>query len=51
MPRNSMTKDDMKCRVLKLKHMLFEECKSESEKNLTHEYLNRVLDIIDEYRY
>lgn len=50
MPRNSMTKDEMKCRVLKLKDMLFKECKTESEKNLAHEYLNRVLDIIDEYR-
>jgi hypothetical protein len=30
--------------------MLFEENKPESEKNLAHEYLNRVLDIIEEYR-
>jgi len=51
MPRNSMTKDEIKCRVLKLKHMLFEEKRSESEKNLAHDYLNRVLDIIEEYRY
>ena len=51
MPRNSMTRDEMKYRVLKLKDMLFKECKSESEKNLAHEYLNRVIDIIDEYRY
>ena len=51
MPRNSMTKDEVKCRVLKLKHMLFEEKRSESEKNLAHDYLNRVLDIIEEYRY
>lgn len=51
MPKNTMTKDEMKCRVLKLKHMLFEERRSESEKNLAHEYLNRVLDIIEEYRY
>ena len=50
MPRNSMTKDDMKHRVLKLKDMLFKECKTESEKNLAHDYLNRVLDIIEEYR-
>jgi hypothetical protein len=50
MPKNTMTKDEMKCRVLKLKDMLFKECKTESEKNLAHEYLNRVLDIIDEYR-
>ncbi len=51
MPKNTMTKDEMKCRVLKLKHMLFEERRSESEKNLAHDYLNRVLDIIEEYRY
>jgi hypothetical protein len=50
MPKNTMTKDEMKCRVLKLKYMLFKECKTESEKNLAHEYLNRVLNIIDEYR-
>ena len=49
MPRNSMTKDEMKYRVRKLKDMLFKECKPESEKNLAHEYLNRVLDIIEEY--
>ena len=50
MPKNTMTKDEMKCRVLKLKDMLFKECKTESEKNLAHDYLNRVLDIIEEYR-
>lgn len=51
MSRNPMVKDEIKCRVLKLKDMLFKECKPEHEKNLTHEYLNKVLDIIDEYRY
>jgi hypothetical protein len=50
MPRNSMTKDDMKHRVLKLKDMLFKECKPDHEKNLAHDYLNKVLDIIEEYR-
>lgn len=50
MSKNSLTKMEMKYRVLKLKDMLFKECKSESEKNLAHEYLNRVLDIIEEYR-
>jgi len=50
MPRNMLTKIVMKHRVLKLKDMLFKECKSESEKNLAHDYLNRVLDIIEEYR-
>jgi hypothetical protein len=45
-----MTRDEMKYRVLKLKDMLFKECKPDHEKNLAHDYLNKVLDIIEEYR-
>lgn len=50
MSKNNLTKMEMKCRILKLKDMLFKEHKPEYEKNLAHEYLNRVLDIIEEYR-
>lgn len=50
MPKNSISKDEIKTRVLKLKTQLFCEHKSEQEKYLAHKYLNQVLDIIEEYR-
>ena len=53
MPKNQLTKDEFKVRVLKLKHMVDQEPRSvwQGEKDLAHKYLNMVLDIIDEYRY
>jgi len=53
MPRNSMTKKDIEVRVLKLKNQLYDG--SWSHKNGdwhdgAHEALNRVLDILQEYR-
>lgn len=50
MPRNSITKDELKCRVLKLKEELFRENTEGYHKDLAHKYLNSVLDIIEEYR-
>jgi hypothetical protein len=50
MPRNQMTKDEIKCYVLKLKNELYCEGYSEGITFLTHQYLNRVLDRLEEYR-
>jgi hypothetical protein len=49
MPRNQLTKDSIKCDVLKLKRDLDKEPYSDGIKFLTHKYLNAVLDKIDEY--
>ena len=51
MPKNTLKKDEMRVRVLKLKNELFNRKYDDQSKNLAHEYLNRVLDIIEEYRY
>jgi len=53
MPKNQLTKDEMKVRILGLKNKLYKEhIRPEMDmKGLAHKYLNEVLDIIDEYRY
>jgi hypothetical protein len=53
MSKNQLTKDEMKVRVLKLKHDLHvEHIRHDMDmKGLAHKYLNQVLDILDEYRY
>jgi hypothetical protein len=51
MPKNQLTKDELKVRVLKLKDRLYKDQPSWDAKGLAHKYLNEVLDIIDEYRY
>jgi len=50
MPRNELTRDEIKCYVLKLKDELYHEEYSEGITFLTHQYLNKVLDKIEEYR-
>ena len=50
MPRGQLTKDIIKCEVLKMKRDLDNERYSEGIKFLAHQYLNKVLDKIDEYR-
>jgi hypothetical protein len=50
MPRNQLTKDEIKCHVLKLKDELYHEKYSEGISFLAHTYLNKVLDKIEEYR-
>jgi len=52
MPKNYLTKDEMKVHVLKLKNDLcLEHVRHDMEmKGLAHKYLNRVLDILEEYR-
>jgi hypothetical protein len=53
MPKNQLTKDELKVRILKLKDKLYKEhIRPEMDmKGITNKYLNEVLDIIDEYRY
>jgi hypothetical protein len=53
MPRGQLTKDIIKCEVLKLKNNLDKEWMNKTEydpKWLAHHYLNRILDKIEEYR-
>ena len=49
--KNQITKDELKIRVLKLKNELYQERYSEGITFIAHKYLNKVIDIIDEYRY
>ena len=53
MPSNQVTKDELKVRILKLKNQVDAEGSDiwQGEKDLAHKYLNKVLDILDEYRY
>ena len=48
MPRNQLTKDEMRVQVEKLKTELYNE-KTYDGKDLAHKYLNKVLDKIAEY--
>ena len=50
MPRGYLTKDIIKCEILKIKHQLNSDTTWVSDpKELAHKYLNRVLDKIEEY--
>ena len=53
MPKNQLNKEEFKVRVLKLKNVVDEEPSTvwQGEKDLAHKYLNKVLDMLDEYRY
>ena len=53
MPKNKLEKEEFKIRVLKLKNEVEGEPSTvwQGEKDLVHKYLNKILDIIDEYRY
>jgi len=50
MPRGQLTKDQIKCDVLKIKRELDNEIHSDEVKLLAHKYLSKVLDKISEYR-
>lgn len=53
MPRNPLTKDELRYRVLKLKKELYDGSqyhKGAEWHNGAHDMLNRVLDILEEYR-
>jgi len=47
MPRNEMTKEEIKVRVLRLKY----ELRNEPDAEIGNKYLDKVLDMLDEYRY
>jgi hypothetical protein len=49
MPRGQLTKDIIKCEVLKIKRDLEKEGWTPDPKSLAHKYLNMVLDKIEEY--
>ena len=49
MPKNQISVEELRVRVMKLKHELGWE--PHNEKELAQRYLGYVLDIIDEYRY
>ena len=53
MPRGKLTKEEMKYQVLKLKHKLHTEQSTYTSdpKALADQYLNMVLDKIDEYSH
>lgn len=53
MPKNQIEKEELKVRVMKLKHQVDMEGANvwKGERELAHKYLNKVLDIINEYRY
>lgn len=53
MPKNQVEKEELKVRVMKLKHQVDTEGADvwQGERDLAHKYLNKVLDIINEYRY
>jgi len=53
MPRNKMHKEEVKCRILKLKNELYNGTqygKNGDWHDGAHDALNRVLDIVQEYR-
>jgi hypothetical protein len=50
MPRNNITKDDIKRHVLKLKCQVDHDEGYPGEKAIAQKYLNKVLDKIEEYR-
>jgi len=51
MSRNRLTKEEMKCFILKQKHSLYQEdiTFSSDPKSLTHKYLNQILEKLDEF--
>ena len=49
MPRNELSKEEIKCYVEKLKVKLYNEGYTSDPKGLAHKYLNQVLDKIQEY--
>jgi len=53
MPKNQLTRDQIKIDVLMIKNKLYDEQINYSTdiKSLAHKYLNMVLDRIEEYRY
>jgi hypothetical protein len=53
MSKNQVKKEELKMKVLKLKDEVYNEPPTvwQKEKDLAHKYLNKMLDILEEYRY
>ena len=52
MPRNQINIDELKVRVMKLKHEVdWEPTPYQAEKDMPQKYLSYDLNILDEYRY
>ena len=54
MPKNGLRKDEINCRVLKLKKELYDgswSTRNHEWHEGAHTMLNRVLDILEEYRF
>jgi hypothetical protein len=49
MPRNILTKEEIKVKVLNLKNSLYNENCSQDSKKVAEKYLNDILFIIDQY--
>jgi hypothetical protein len=49
MPRNDLTKEEIKVKVLNLRSRLQRENINQQSKNVAEKYLNEVLFIIDQY--
>ena len=53
MPKNQIKKDELKSRILRLKNEVYEEPETiwQVDRDMAHKYLDKVLNIIEEYRY
>jgi len=53
MSKNQVKKEELKVKVLKLKDEVYNEPKTvwQGDKDLVHKYLDKMLDILEEYRY
>tara|TARA_A100001201_G_scaffold111932_1_gene95911 strand:+ start:285 stop:443 length:159 start_codon:yes stop_codon:yes gene_type:complete len=52
MPRNQVSIEELRVKVLKLKNNVdWESTPYDAEKQMAQKYLSRVLDILDEYRF
>jgi hypothetical protein len=49
MPRNTLTKEEIKVKVLNLKNSLYNENCSQDTKKVAEKYLNDILFIIEQY--
>jgi ribosomal protein L29 len=49
MPRNTLTKEEIKVKVLNLKNSLYNEKCSQDTKEVAEKYLNDILFIIEQY--
>ena len=52
MPRNQISIEELRVRVMKLKHEVdWESTPYQAEKDMAQKYLSYVLNILDEYRF